>query len=145
MTRLMSWPDGERYSCSLQSHVVTLFLYPLFSFLRLEAYCLIEILRRPCSLDFHRGTDAPSRLRCNGHSLSVSFYHSRIGRIENPSRSACGHFSFHSALSSYGLFAPLALCLSTSGELPGFWGSMVFRHAPILGKGNNNIKRWLES
>ena len=32
-----------------------------------------------------------SRLRCNGHSLLLSSYLSRIGRIESPSRSACGH------------------------------------------------------
>ena len=40
------------------------------------------------------------------------------------------------------------LCLSTTsgpgpGELPGFWGSMVFRHAPTLGRGrvtNNRIE-----
>ena len=32
-----------------------------------------------------------SRLRCNGHSLLLSSYLSRIGRIENPSCSACGH------------------------------------------------------
>ena len=31
-----------------------------------------------------------SRLRCNGHSLMLSSYLSRIGRIENPSCSACG-------------------------------------------------------
>ena len=34
-----------------------------------------------------------SRLRCNGHSLLLSSYLSRIGRIENPSCSACGHLS----------------------------------------------------
>ena len=50
-----------------------------------------------------------SRLRCNKHSLLLSSYLSRIGRIENPSCSACGHLSSHSALSSYGLFAPLTL------------------------------------
>ena len=32
-----------------------------------------------------------SRLRCNGHSLLLSSYLSRIGRIENSSCSACGH------------------------------------------------------
>ena len=32
-----------------------------------------------------------SRLRCNGHSLLLSFYLSRIGRIENPFCSACRH------------------------------------------------------
>ena len=34
-----------------------------------------------------------SRLRCNGHSLLLSSYFSRIGRIESPSCSACGHLS----------------------------------------------------
>ena len=34
-----------------------------------------------------------SRLRCNGYSLLLGFYLSRIGRIENPSCSACGHSS----------------------------------------------------
>ena len=32
-----------------------------------------------------------SRLCCNGHSLLLSSYLSRIGRIESPSCSACGH------------------------------------------------------
>ena len=31
-----------------------------------------------------------SRLRCNGHSLLLGSYFSRIGRIENPSCTACG-------------------------------------------------------
>ena len=34
-----------------------------------------------------------SRLRCNGHSLLLGSYLSRIGRIERPSCSACGHSS----------------------------------------------------
>ena len=34
-----------------------------------------------------------SRLRCNGHSFLLGPYLSRIGRIENPSCSACGHSS----------------------------------------------------
>ena len=34
-----------------------------------------------------------SRLRCNGHSLLLSSSLSRIGRIENPSCSVCGHSS----------------------------------------------------
>ena len=32
-----------------------------------------------------------SRLRCNGHSLLLSSYLTRIGRIENPPCSICGH------------------------------------------------------
>ena len=34
-----------------------------------------------------------SRLRCNGHRLLLSSYQFRIGRLENPSCSACGHSS----------------------------------------------------
>ena len=34
-----------------------------------------------------------SRLHCNGHSLLLSSYLSRIGTIANPSCSACGHSS----------------------------------------------------
>ena len=34
-----------------------------------------------------------SRLHCNGHSLFLGSYLTRIGRIENPSCSACGHSS----------------------------------------------------
>ena len=34
-----------------------------------------------------------SRLRCNGHSLLLGSYLSRIGRTENLSCSACGHSS----------------------------------------------------
>ena len=49
-----------------------------------------------------------SRLRCNGHSLLLSSYLTRIGRIENPSWNACGHLPSHSGLSSYGLFVLLA-------------------------------------
>ena len=85
---------------------------------------------------------------CNGHSLLLSSYFTRTSRIENPSCNACGHpsqdiFHPHSGLSSYGLFAPLALWrlfVSTisgtgRGELSGFWISMVLRHAPSLGRG----------
>ena len=34
-----------------------------------------------------------SRLRCNEHSLLLDSYFSRIGRIQNPSCSTCGHLS----------------------------------------------------
>ena len=53
----------------------------------------------------------PSRLRCKEHSLLVSFYQFIIGKIENPYCSACRHSSQDTSptLSSYGLFAPLAL------------------------------------
>ena len=95
-----------------------------------------------------------SRLRCNGHNLLLSSYFSRIGRIENPSCSACGHSSqdichliVHCPAtdSLRRSFFGDSVCLSmtsgpSAGELPGFWGSMVFRHAliPRQGTGNNN-------
>ena len=95
-----------------------------------------------------------SRFRCNGHSLLLSSYFSRIGRIENPS---CSHavpadmrprtplISFCTVqLRTLCATRSLAtLCLFTTsspghGELPVFWGSVVFRHAPIPRKRSNN-------
>ena len=71
-----------------------------FSFLEREAYCLIEILRRTGSLDFHQELVLPrhaccvlSCLHCNGHSLLLSSYLSRNGRIENPACCTCLNLS----------------------------------------------------
>ena len=85
-----------------------------------------------------------SRLHCNGHSLLLSPYLSRIGRIESLSCSACGHLSSHSALSSYGLFVPLALwqlslslsraCGLGPGKLPSFWSPWSSAITPFLGR-----------
>ena len=116
-TWLMSWPYG------VQSLVVYLLL-PFTSTL------LFSNWRHTVSSKFF-DTQVPSisteelvhprhafrvlsGLCCNKHSFLLNSYLSRIGRIENPSCSACGHptkghLSSHSALSSYGLFAPLAL------------------------------------
>ena len=98
----------------------------------------------------------PSRLRCNGHSLLLGSYLSRIGRIENPSSSACGHQSqdtshlilhcpatdslprslFSNLLSLYDLW-------SRPWVVARLLGLMVFRHQPIPRKGsiNNNNSR----
>ena len=147
----MSRPDGKRYLCPLQSLVVSSLVFtPLFSGTG-------GVLSHRSSFD----TQVPSisteelvlprharcvlsRLRCNGHSLLLSAYLSRIGRIENPSCSACGHFSSYSALSSYGLFAPLALCrLSVSlqplvqdlGSCPASEAPWSSAMPPSLGRG----------
>ena len=99
-----------------------------------------------------------SRLRCNGHSLLLGSYLSRIGRIENPSLQRLwtlvpGHLSSHFALSSYGLFAPLTLWrLSVSvrplvqilGSCPASGAPWSFAMPPSLGRGrvsnnDNNI------
>ena len=97
-----------------------------------------------------------SRLRCNGHNLLLGSYLSRIGRIENPSCSACGHLyhshhhSSHSALSSYGLFAPLTLwrlsvsllpLVQTLESCPASMAPWCSAMPPSLGRGrltNNN-------
>ena len=71
-------------------------------------FCLFLDWRRTASLKFfdtqvpsisteelvlpHHARCVLSRLHCNRHSL-VGSYLSRIGRIENPSHSACGHLS----------------------------------------------------
>ena len=101
MTRLMSWPDGECYSCPLQFLIVSLSLIS-----RIHS-SLFSDWRRTVSSKFF-DTQATSisteelvlprharcvlsRLRCNGHSLLLGSYLSRIDRIKNPSCSACGH------------------------------------------------------
>ena len=54
-TQLMGWPHGGRYLCPLQFLVVSFpyLSYSLFSFLGLEAYCLIYILQHTGFLVFH--------------------------------------------------------------------------------------------
>ena len=84
-----------------------------------------------------------SRLRWYGHSLVLGSYLFRIGRIENPSCSAFGHWSqdtSHLILHCPATDSLRRLLLATTsglsmtsgpdpGELHGFWGSMVYRHA----------------
>ena len=53
-----------------------------------------------------------SRLRCNGHRLLLGSYLSRIGRIENPSCSACEHWS--QDISYLILHCPATDCLRRS-------------------------------
>ena len=61
-------------------------LFPLISHIHLSLFFQTGMLPRHarCVL---------SHLRCNEHSLLLSFYFFRIGRIENLSCSACGHSS----------------------------------------------------
>ena len=153
----MSWRDGERYLRPPRFPVVSFLLF-------LVSTCLFSDWRRTVSSKFF-DTQFPSisteelvlprharcvlsRLRCNGHSLLLGSYLSRIGRIENPSCSACGHSSqdishlilHYPATNSLrrSLFGD-SLSFTTSGpgpeKLPGFSGPMVFRHASIPRKG----------
>ena len=84
-------------SCSLSLSYLS---YPLLSFLGLEAYCLSKFIDTQVPSISTEELVLPrharcvlSRLRYNRHSFLLGCYVSRIGRIENPSYSACGHSS----------------------------------------------------
>ena len=99
-----------------------------------------------------------SRLHCNGPSLLLDSYLSRIGRIENPSCSACGHSpqdtshlilhcpatdSLHRSLfgDSLSLYDLWSRSWRVS-PIPGApWSSAM---PPFLGRGRviNNNKKW---
>ena len=94
-----------------------------------------------------------SRLRCNGHSLLLSSYLSRIGMIESPSCSTCEHLSqntSHLILHSPATDSLRCDSLSLHDLWSRPWGvaRLLGLHAPILLKGscnNNNrvISRFL--
>ena len=162
-TRLMSFPEGERYLRHQQSLVVSLLLSLVSSLL---FYRTGGILSHLNSLT-HRFLRFPPRNLCfyvllavfslifaaTDTSLLLSSYLSRIGRIENPSCSACGTRP-RTPLISFCTAQPRTLCFArsmaifclctTSGpspeEFPSFWGFMVFRRQPVprKGSGNNN-------
>ena len=99
--RLMSWPDGVRYLSPPQSLVVSLLL-PLVSTLVFSRTGCVLSHRSILTHRFPRFSPIKlprharfvfSRLHCNGHSLLLGSYLSRINRIENPSCSAYGHSS----------------------------------------------------
>ena len=130
--------------------------YSLLSFLGLEAYCFIEIHQHAGSLDFHRGTCAPSSCSLCPLSSSlqwtqptVKFSLSEIGRIENSSCSACGHSSqdtSHLILRCPATDSLRLSLFSDSLSLYDLWsrpwgvarllGSTIFHHAPIPRKGS---------
>ena len=87
-----------------------------------------------------------SRLRCNGHRLLISLglAESRIlpaAPADTRSRTSLISFCTVQVRTLCAAHSLATLCLFTisgpgPGELPGFWGSMVFRHAPIPRKGS---------
>ena len=94
-----------------------------------------------------------SRLCCNGHSLRLSSYLSRIGRIENPSCSACGHSPHDTSHLILHCLATDSTCRSLFGNSVSFYdlwcrlwgvarllGLHGLRPCPIprKGSGNNN-------
>ena len=167
----MSWPDGERTLRFLQSLVVSVLLIS-----RIHSG-LFSDWRRTVSLKCF-DTQVPSisteelvlpgharcvlsRLRCNGHSLLLGSYLSKIGRIENPSCSACGHSSHD--ISHLILHCPAADSLrphslatvslrplvQTLGSWPASGAPWFSVMPPSLGRGrvnnkNKSISDWFE-
>ena len=156
----MGWADGERCLCSPQSLVVSLLLSFVCThvFSRTEGVRSHQTLRYAGSLDFHQGTCAPSS--CSLCSLSSTLQRTQLsvrflslGLAESrtlpaapvDTRPKTSLISFCAVqLRTFCAAHSLAnLCLSMissphPGKLPGFWGSMVSRHAPIPRKGSGN-------
>ena len=100
--QLMSWPDRECYLHPLQPLVVSLLLTLVSTLFFSWSGGILSHQnslthtyprfppRNLCSLVVFTHL---SRLCCNGHSILLGSYLSRIGRIENPSCSTCGHSS----------------------------------------------------
>ena len=125
-TRLMSWPDGERYLRPLQPFCS---LSPLVS--RIHSSLLSDWRRTVSSKFFDAQVSSIateelvlprhplcvlSRLRCNGYSLLLSSYLSRIGRIENSFCSACEHSSQDTSHLILHCPATDSLCRSLLGD-----------------------------
>ena len=101
-TRLMSWPDGERYLPPPQYLVVSLLLSLVSTLVfpdwrhtvssKVFDTQVPSISTEELVLPRHARC-VLSRLRCNEHRLPLGSYLTRIGRIENPSCSAYGHSS----------------------------------------------------
>ena len=161
MTRLMSWPDGEHYLRPLQSLVVSL----LLSLVSALVFSRIGGVLSHLNSSTHRFPQFPPRNLCclvilTAFSLvytatDTAFCYAPIPlrlaewRIlpevpvdTRPRRPLISFFTVQ--LRTLWVARTLAtLCLSTTPapglrELPDFWGSMVFCHAPIPRKGSGN-------
>ena len=122
-TRLMSWPDGERYLSPLQFFVVSLLLSLVSTIVCFRSGGILSHLNSSTHrfLDFHRGTCATSscslcsllstlqRTQPTVKLLSFEDWQNRESSLQRLWTLVPKHLSSHSALSSYGLFAPLAL------------------------------------
>ena len=160
-TRLISSSDGERYLRPLQSLVVSLLLSLVSTLLFSRTGGVLSHQ----SILTHRFPQFPPRNLCSLVMLAVSslvfaatdaaFFQVLISlelaksRIlsaapmdtspKTPLVSFCT-LLLRTRCAAHSL-ATLCLCTTPSpdpGELPGFWGSMVSRHAPIPRKGSSN-------
>ena len=154
-TRLMSWPDALAPSaipCSLFLLSLVFALVFFSDWRRIVSLKFFdtqvssistEELMLPC-----HARCVLSRPRCNGHSLLLSSYLSRIGRIESSSCSACGHSSQDTSLLILYCpvtdFTPLGLwrlsvslrpLVQTLGSCPAFGAPWSSPMPPSLGWG----------
>ena len=161
MTWLMSWLDRERYLCPPQSSVVSLlFISRIHSCLFSDWRCTVSskffdthvpsISSEELVLPRHARC-VLSRLCCNGHSILLGSYLSRIGRIENPSCNVCGHSSQDTSYFILHCPATDSLCCSLFGDSLSLydlrsrpWGSMVSTMPPCPGRDQviNNSSIW---
>ena len=132
-------------------------LFPLISRIHLSLFFQTGMLPRHarCVL---------SHLRCNEHSLLLSFYFFRIGRIENLSCNACGHSSqdtshlilhcpatdsLHHSHFGDSLFLSLQPPVQALGSFPASGAPWSSAMPPSLGRGRitttttTNVKRIL--
>ena len=150
----MSWPNEKRYSCPLQSLVISLVSTLFFS--RTEGVLSHQnslthrfpwfVLKNLCSLVTLAVCPLSSLL--NGHSLLLSSYLTKIGRIENPS---CSVFEHSSQDTSHLILrcpatdsAPLALwrlsvflqpLVQALGTFSASWSPWSSAMPPLLGVG----------
>ena len=142
-TRLMSWPDGERYTCPMQSLVVSLSLIS-----RVHS-CLFLDWRRTVSCKFFdaqvplispeervlpcHARCVVSRLCCKEFGLLLNF----LSSIENPSCCACGHLTQNTSHSILHCPATDSLRRSffydSASLRPLVWGLVVSRFLGLHG------------
>ena len=130
----MSFPDGERYLRLPQYLVVSLLLSlvstlvfsrtgGVLSHLNFFDIQVPSISTEELVLPRHARC-VLSRLCCNGYSLLLGSYLTRIGRTENPSCNACGHSSqdtshlvlHYTATDSLRRSSLATLCLYTTSD-----------------------------
>ena len=146
---LMSWPNGVRYSCPLQSLVVSLLLSLVSTLVFTQtggALCHQNSLthrfprfRSLCPLSSLLYRTQPSVTL-----LSLLDWQNRESFLQRLWTLVPGHLSSHSALSSYGLFAPLTLwrvsvslrpLVQILGSCPASGASWSSAMPPSLGRG----------
>ena len=137
----MSWPDGERYSCPLQSLAVSL----LLSLVSILFISQTKGVLSHLNFSSHRFPRFPPKNLCALVTLAMfSLVYAATDTFLQRLRTLVpGHISSHSALSSYGLFAPftlwrLSVCTTSGrgpGEFLGFWDPWYSGLPPSLRTG----------